>query len=74
MSYETVRRWVKIRAADSPPTCKASPEASHDLASRRECAAYAPPAMEVRRCIEDEGGPLGADRQGWASNHRKLRR
>ena len=29
---------------------------------------------EVRCCARDEGRPLGAGRQGQASNHRKLRR
>ena len=32
----------------------------------------APPAMVVRNYARDEGRPLGAGRQGQASNHRKL--
>ena len=68
ISYETVRRWVLKAAA------RASPSAEQPLASGRECAANARPATGVRSCIEDEGRPLEAGRQGQASNYRKLRR
>ena len=65
VSYETVRRWVNhfgpMIAADLR---KRVAKAPHDLASRRGCAANAPTAMGVRSCIEDEGRPLEADRQG----------
>jgi transposase-like protein len=68
VSYETVRSWVRTKAAEEPSAAEQS------LASRRECAANARPAMGVRSCIEDEGRPLEAGRQGQASNYRKLRR
>ena len=55
---------IEVRAVVRQRTSPSTPTANIALASRRECAAYAPAAMEVRRCIEDEGGPLGADHQG----------
>src|ERR1700751_3752708 len=67
ISYETVRRWV----------LKFGPAIARRLRQRRprpsdhwhldECAANARPAMGVRSCIEDEGRPLEAGRQGQAS-------
>ena len=74
LSDETVRRWVPEFGRDCPTAAPASPSAKQPLAFGRECAANARPAMGVRSCIEDEGRPLEAGRQGQASNYRKLRR
>ena len=75
ISYETVRRWVlKFGPGDRATAASASPSAERPMAFGRECAANARPATGVRSCIEDEGRPLEAGRQGQASNYRKLRR
>ena len=65
---------AEIRTGDRATATPVSSAAEQSLASRRECAANARPAMGVRSCIEDEGRPLEAGRQGQASNYRKLRR
>src|SRR5215469_12972786 len=62
--------WPAVRQADPSP----APAHRRQMASRRGCAANARPATGVRSCIEDEGRPLEAGRQGLASNYRKLRR
>jgi putative transposase len=65
-SHETVRDWE----AKLTPTLaeelrrRRRGKVGKELVHRRECAANARPAMEVRSYIEDEGGPLEADRQG----------
>jgi hypothetical protein len=55
---------LEVRAVVCPRTSPSTPTANGPVASRRECAAKAPTAMEVRSCIRDEGRPLEADRQG----------
>ena len=62
---------AEIRTADRTPATPAPSAAEQSLAPG---AANARPAMGVRSCIEDEGRPLEAGRQGQASNYRKLRR
>src|SRR5579863_6212015 len=44
----------KVRAPVRPRTSPSTPAPNVEAASGRECAVYAPAAMEVRRCIEDE--------------------
>ena len=72
MNGATIRYLVYM----SYPMGIAMDEAPPELAGApgRECAANARLAMGVRSCIEDEGRPLEAGRQGQASNYRKLRR
>src|SRR6516164_3813687 len=65
---------AKVRTGDRTPATPAPSAAEQSLAPGRECAANARPATGVRSCIEDEGRPLEAGRQGQASNYRKLRR
>ena len=65
---------AEIWSRDRATAALASPAAERPLAFGRECAANARPATGVRSCIEDEGRPLEAGRQGQASNYRKLRR
>ena len=55
---------LEVRADVRPGTSSSTPAANLAVASRRECAANARPAMGVRSCIEDEGRPLEADCQG----------
>ena len=75
ISYETARCWVlKFGPAIARRLRRCRPRPSKSLAPRRKCAANARPATGVRSCIEDEGRPLEAGRQGQASNYRKLRR
>ena len=75
ISYETVRSWVlKFGPAIARRLRQRRPAAERSMAPGRECAANARPATGVRSCIEDEGRPLEAGRQGQASNYRKLRR
>ena len=73
ISYETVRRWV-LKFGPTIARRLVSASAKRSMAFGRECAANARPATGVRSCIEDEGRPLEAGRQGQASNYRKLRR
>jgi len=65
---------AEIRTGNRATATPTPSAAGQSLAPRRECAANARPAMGVRSCIEDEGRPLEAGRQGQASNYRKLRR
>src|SRR5450432_4213315 len=80
ISHETVRFWWNrfgpMFAAEIRKRCVAHMRGYPQWRWHLDegCAAKAPTAMGVRSCIEDEGRPLEADRQGEASNHRKLRR
>ena len=61
---------LRVRCLDAPEP------SGHSLRAlrRRWCAKNALAAMAVRCCIRDEGRPLGAGRQGQASNRLKLHR
>jgi len=75
ISHETVRRWVlKFGPLIAHKLRQGPPSAERPMALGRKCAANARPTTGVRSCIEDEGRPLEAGRQGQASNYRKLRR
>jgi putative transposase len=62
VSYETVRRWRKKFGGSFADRLRR--RGPRQVVYGRRCAANARPAMGVRGCIEDEGRPLEADRQG----------
>ena len=74
MSYETVRRWVNhfgpMIAADLR---KASPETSHDVASRRGLSENRRPNGHVWRAVDAEGEVLDVLVQSRRNEHAALK-
>jgi putative transposase len=75
ISYETVRRWVlKFGPTIARRLRQGRPRPSDRWHLDESAPRTHDQQMGVRSCIEDEGRPLEAGRQGQASNYRKLRR
>jgi putative transposase len=74
VSHETVRQWARKFGQPFANRIRRRLPRTGDKWHLDGCAANARPAMGGRSCIEDEGRPLEAGRQGQASNYRKLRR